>query len=205
MYNIYTIIYKTKKSKKNQLKYYIKDKKGNKIGFLMAFLDEYAINNNPIVFIGWSLCNTKYDKFDKYKAEFFAYKNIYNEPPQSIQHEYNKFLIRCFKYYKDKKIIYYRLYKKNIMYKELREYIKDKKGNRIGVLNTRLLNDGVVIGWSLCNTKYDKFDKHKAIQHANINFCNVPKSIRNKYIKFVNKCSRYYKDKTVIYDSEVFK
>jgi len=86
----------------------------------------------------------------------------------------------------------------------------------------------VIIGWSLCH-RNDQFDyvqinggKRKYVPHlgtyksfrrakhlSNVNMIECPHSIRTDFVKFLNRCSAYYKDrefpfwtKNIVYKKE---
>ncbi len=87
----------------------------------------------------------------------------------------------------------------------LKEYVR-KKDQKVGMLLALALDDEIVrIGWSKLNTKFDKFDKEIAFALAFTRALNgtmkfVPRSMENQYVNFVERASRYYKDKIVLFD-----
>jgi len=90
----------------------------------------------------------------------------------------------------------------------IHEYIYNKKNkvskNRriVGVFTTSFINnDTVGIGWALCN-RNDSFDKVKGLSIAKgrafkNSITPVPISIIGDYIKFLDRCHRYYQDKDI--------
>lgn len=90
----------------------------------------------------------------------------------------------------------------------IHEYIynkknKDSKNRRIvGVFTTSCIDkDTVGVGWALCN-RNDIFDKEKGLSIAKgrafkKSLAPIPTSITANYIKFMNRCRRYYQDKDI--------
>lgn len=81
-------------------------KKGNrKVGVLVTFVNDY----HGQVGIGWSKAHSKFDKFDKNRAEEIALDRAikmkdFDEAPVSLKKDMKKFVKRCQKYYKDKSL-----------------------------------------------------------------------------------------------------
>lgn len=80
-------------------------------------------------------------------------------------------------------------------------------GNRVGAFAAVEGEDGnIYIGWSLCQTKLDKFDKNLAVSIAKgraMRGCTdpleiLPASIRVKAKAFIRRAERYYKGKQII-------
>ena len=87
--------------------YVYKDKESSReaIGVLAAV----PTKDGKVVGIGWSMCNkAANDKFDKKRGLSIAIgraSKLSNAPiPHSLYRNYNKFVDRCGKYYKDKVI-----------------------------------------------------------------------------------------------------
>ena len=86
---------------------------------------------------------------------------------------------------------------------ELRSYIRDKKGNPIGII---VAIDRLKIGWALCH-KNDKWDKDVALKIAR-NRANdwnrdderinknrqFPESIKDQILKMAGRSGKYFKD-----------
>lgn len=89
----------------NGISKYIATKRGNRKGLLLA---KYFCEGEKVYFgVGYSLCNTKRDKFDKDRADVIAfgraYANAYGkvlEVPQSIYGDYITFYDRASRYFK---------------------------------------------------------------------------------------------------------
>lgn len=84
---------------------------------------------------------------------------------------------------------------------------REKKGVLIAV-NHSFDKNRIVIGYSLCNTKHDKFNRNAAIEIAygralrwdkslKYSFLNVPHSIREDFVLFVLRAKKYFKDKSL--------
>jgi len=89
----------------------------------------------------------------------------------------------------------------------IHEYIYDKQRQPKGIwVASPTSNDlgEVGIGWSLCNNKQgDKFDKKRGFQIAlgratKLSTAFIPSSLEEGYEFFLKRCTRYYKDKTVV-------
>ena len=87
--------------------------------------------------------------------------------------------------------------------KMIKQYItRGKKNNKQGLLIAYSDKNDVYIGHSLCSKK-DEFDKafahiiaiDRAIVWGEKVEITIPHSIRKEFYKFVDKCSRYFKDK----------
>jgi len=88
------------------------------------------------------------------------------------------------------------------------EYTRDRQNNKIGVLISGIIDNEVVIGWSLCNRSAgDVFDKTECIDIAegraynNDRYLNngdyygsVPESLEVPMIEFVARIKKYYKN-----------
>lgn len=92
------------------------------------------------------------------------------------------------------------------MGKEIWQYVKNKNNTKIvGVLYASSVNDDVIIGFSKCHTKFDKFNKSlsldiaagRALRHREtlISDFNIPFDIRKDLFSFIKRCVRYYNDK----------
>jgi len=77
---------------------------GNRIG---AFAT--AEDSDGKIYVGWSLCHTKIDKFDSLRAisiaEWRAKKNNTNTLPPSIEKQAKRFMERAIRYYKGKEVV----------------------------------------------------------------------------------------------------
>ncbi len=90
------------------------------------------------------------------------------------------------------------------------EYIKDRKNRKIGLVSAAysIADNKVLIGFSLCNTKRDKFKKDLAYdiarkrmtKYKNKKFyeIEIPSSIKKKLIEFIPRIKLYYKDKEFV-------
>jgi len=86
---------------------------------------------------------------------------------------------------------------------EITKYITKKNGKKVGMLiATAFREDSFGVGYSLCNTKLDKFDKQRAVQiafgraykNANGDALEIPQSIRDEYALFYCRATKYFKD-----------
>jgi hypothetical protein len=88
------------------------------------------------------------------------------------------------------------------------KYVKDKKGNRRGILIGLKADNDVLIGWSQCNKYYDNFCKEKGIEiavgradkyfNADFEFVSnkMPVDVRKLMGDFILRCERYFKEGT---------
>lgn len=92
-------------------------------------------------------------------------------------------------------------------------WVRDKNRNKVGYLVAYTSYDSnyesVKVGFSFCDTRFDKFDKYEAMELADqraeylahaVNVDKVMEKIPYKYredfLWFADSCSRYFKDKT---------
>lgn len=92
-------------------------------------------------------------------------------------------------------------------FKPLIQYIRDKKNRKVGILLAYKDADGeLMIGWSKCNMKRDRFNRDLAITKAfdrrepnSIHFPdNLPQSLRETYESFCNRCVRFFYKKGMV-------
>ena len=85
---------------------------------------------------------------------------------------------------------------------ELIEYLKNRKGNRIGVVVARIggyeKKTQVGIGWSLCHSKLDKYDEEKGLNIARGRAKTgtedkIPQSMVRPYMKMMDRSNRYFR------------
>lgn len=84
-----------------------------------------------------------------------------------------------------------------------KKYIRDRKGQLVGVLVAAENQDNYAIGFSLCaKSRGDRFDKdlgtsiahRRALMLLEEGFSKeIPQSIENDFNKFSEECIRYYK------------
>lgn len=87
----------------------------------------------------------------------------------------------------------------------IHEYIYDKRRQLKGIWvasPSKKTPDLVGIGWALCNTKLDKFNKNMGYEIAlgrasKLSVALLPSSLEEGYKFFFHRCKRYYKDKTI--------
>lgn len=87
----------------------------------------------------------------------------------------------------------------------LHEYVRNKRGQSVGVLAAVPHHEdrSIVIGWSRANTsKGDHFNKAEGLRIALTRsalqrFPVVPYSMFDAYVRFKARCIKYYKDKEV--------
>ena len=91
---------------------------------------------------------------------------------------------------------------------ELIEYIKNRKGNRIGVVVASVGphegQDQIVIGWSLCKVSKDKFDQDRALTIARGRAktgtsANIPQTVMPYFNHMLERSAKYFKGKEVSY------
>lgn len=87
-------------------------------------------------------------------------------------------------------------------------YVRDNNGDPRGVIVAVKTNNDVSLGWSYCR-KTDRFTKEMALQIAigramqpGLSFCQYrscakPHQIAREFDKFVARCNKYYKLKTL--------
>lgn len=78
-------------------------------------------------------------------------------------------------------------------------YVRNNKGERVGVLVAKKIGAGYGIGYSKCR-KNEVFNKVLGLNNAFVRadlgiLCSseVPYSMRNAYTKFVQRCRKYYR------------
>jgi hypothetical protein len=90
----------------------------------------------------------------------------------------------------------------------IHEYIYDKRRQLKGVwaaVPAKTNSDEVSIGFSLCNTKLgDRFDRKRGLDIAIgrsylQSSVPIPQSLNEGYNFFRNRCTRYFKDKKVLF------
>lgn len=89
----------------------------------------------------------------------------------------------------------------------IHEYIYDKRRQLKGVwaaTPSEKNPNQVYVGFSLCNkSKGDRFNKRMGLdialgRSASQSIVDVPSSLHEGYEFFLKRCSRYFKDKTII-------
>lgn len=84
----------------------------------------------------------------------------------------------------------------------IKQTFKDHKG-RPKVVLVAVPEDGKVnVSFSMCDYRYDKFNKHLGTQIAYNRAMKgtrklYPKSVNDNLPQFIDRCKRYYKDKKV--------
>lgn len=103
------------------------------------------------------------------------------------------------------------------MLEEILEYTRKRRGGcriKTGVLiarkvgETKKKENKVLVGWSKCNLRMDKFDNERGIKIARNRIeirlsekrkkTKVPHSLQDKVDHFVERVKRYYKTKKVV-------
>jgi hypothetical protein len=82
------------------------------------------------------------------------------------------------------------------------QYVKDKKGRRVGVVIGMMYKNQPVVGWSKCNIKKDRFDKEmgqtiacgRAIKGSRV---KIPHCIIPYLAMMRNRASKYFVSNTV--------
>jgi hypothetical protein len=88
------------------------------------------------------------------------------------------------------------------MQTQIVEHVKNRHGNRIGtVVATRVGND-ILLGWSKCKTRLDKFDPKRGVQIAMgraVMGSHIPvaSSLQFAYDAMKERASRYFKGATI--------
>lgn len=91
------------------------------------------------------------------------------------------------------------------MSKHLKEYIRDRKGNKVGLIIGFVHKNMIVVGWSKANLKAgDKFDHaygmNLALNRA-LSVIPTPEldpSLKSQMREFQMRCLRYFQDATVM-------
>lgn len=95
----------------------------------------------------------------------------------------------------------------------LKKFIRNKKNQKIGVLVADCVDGQVLVGWSLARRAgrvrdvfhpQDDFNEVRAMEVATGRMymgskTEIPNSIRDTYLSFVNRANRYYQDATAFY------
>ena len=97
----------------------------------------------------------------------------------------------------------------------LKQFIRNKNNQKIGVLVADSVDGQVLVGWSLArraNREYtgasqDEFDVQRGLEVATGRMymgskTEIPNSIRDTYLSFVNRANRYYQDSTAFYPEQ---
>lgn len=81
------------------------------------------------------------------------------------------------------------------------QFIRTNKGNPVGVVIAYKTDNKIYIGWSLCNTKVEKFDKqiglYQATNRADLsenlsNLSVLPHSVRRTVGEMKERANRYF-------------
>jgi hypothetical protein len=88
----------------------------------------------------------------------------------------------------------------------LKEYIRNKQGNPIGILLSDNYAGVIEFGYSLCNKK-DTYNKEKGHLIAlnrlhNPKWLDLPYSIDKQYNRFVERSKKYFKNAVVLEPQE---
>lgn len=80
---------------------------------------------------------------------------------------------------------------------ELIEYIKNRNGQRIGVVIAKADQNEIQMGWSLCK-KGDKFDSERALTIAHGRAINgsvipLPQTVSPYYLRMAPRAQKYFK------------
>jgi hypothetical protein len=88
----------------------------------------------------------------------------------------------------------------------LKEYIRNKRGNPIGILLSDNYAGVIEFGYSLCHKK-DTYDKEKGhlialgrLHHPK--FLDFPNSIHEQYYRFQERSKKYFKNAVIIEQPE---
>jgi hypothetical protein len=88
----------------------------------------------------------------------------------------------------------------------LKQFIRDKKNNKVGVMVGLQADNKVYIGISKCNTKHDLFDRdlgqgiaiERGVKLRDTHLVDFVDRVSfddlDKLAGFVNRCERYFKD-----------
>ncbi|MAG26111.1 hypothetical protein CMI47_11080 [Candidatus Pacearchaeota archaeon] len=87
---------------------------------------------------------------------------------------------------------------------QILEYVKNRKGQRVGVFVAAVQADGnVQIGWSKCHGTKDKWNRERGIEIASRRAksgtnISIPEPLNGKIDDFVERARRYFKDRDIV-------
>lgn len=76
--------------------------------------------------------------------------------------------------------------------KRINTYFRDKKGNKEGEAKALLVDEKIVVWYSFCDTRYDKFDKNFPMNGFRGDFSVVPFRHQESFKKFLERAKRYF-------------
>lgn len=99
----------------------------------------------------------------------------------------------------------------------LKQFIRNKNNQKIGVLVADSVDGQVLVGWSMARRagrsklykrSQDEFDVQRGMEVATGRMymgskTEIPNSIRDTYLSFVNRANRYFQDSVAFFPSAV--
>lgn len=98
----------------------------------------------------------------------------------------------------------------------LKQFIRNKNNQKIGVLVANSVDGQVLVGWSMAlragrsklYKRQDEFDAQRGLEVATGRMymgskTEIPNSIRDTYLSFVNRANRYFQDSVAFFPSAV--
>ena len=86
------------------------------------------------------------------------------------------------------------------------KYVKNRKGHPVGIVLATKTEDGKFsVGWSLCKTSDDVFNKKFGIEiakrraHANYDLKKIPHSVYKEWAAMTHRGAKYFKGCTAKY------
>jgi len=88
------------------------------------------------------------------------------------------------------------------------QYIRNRRREKVGILCAKNIGEGkIVIGYSMCNKNFDKFDFVTGMKLAmeRLNSCysssELPITVNESINKFAPRCLRYFEYKVFVIDN----
>ena len=76
-------------------------------------------------------------------------------------------------------------------------YLVDERNQRYGMLISYKMGDAIHFGWSVCQTRLDKWDKyvgfHYAFKKSKDHIVHIPEHMTEAFAAFVERTMRYFK------------
>lgn len=77
---------------------------------------------------------------------------------------------------------------------EIKEYVRNKQGQKVGILYARNCNGGFELFTGFCNTKHDKFvDDLETTTFFNGDRSRIPYDHKEQFGRFLNRCLNYFR------------
>lgn len=164
----------------------IKDKSGT----IMVLFENETITQNWKNIINANLVYSYIKSFDT-PTKFYIHKNRFGRVGKVTLEELEGFIRMAEEFVNKNK------QEKNMLI----EYIKNRKGERVGTLVgvCEEYEDVVRVGWSYCNTRADKFDKTTGVEIAlnraepqSLDGAEIPVLIKDRLPGFEERCMQYF-------------